>query len=171
MTRFSVVLAGTALAIATLPLMKLGGVLAGKTRQPPAAPRPAETPAAPVVHVHVTPDRPHGTPHVLDRPDHRIYVTTGSALMAEHPECDELLRRLDVILFAAAHRDGNPFTVAPPPDTSTPAGVTPDLLPLAAVDEGEFLGGERQPLPPPDGALWLRRAGTPAICLAVPASS
>lgn len=51
---------------------------------------------------------------VLARPDHRIYVTTGSHLMQEHPACDDLLERLDEILYRAAYRDGEPFTVAPP---------------------------------------------------------
>jgi hypothetical protein len=30
---------------------------------------------------------------------------------------------------------------------------------VAAVDEGEFFSEERQPLPPPDGALWFRQDG------------
>ena len=34
-----------------------------------------------------------------------------------------------------------------------------ELPPLAAVDEEEFFNGERQPLPPPDAALWVRRIG------------
>ena len=43
------------------------------------------------------------------RPDHRIYVTTGSHLMMEHPACDDLLERLDEILYRAAFHDGDPF--------------------------------------------------------------
>lgn len=106
----------------------------------------------------VSGNRPPAT--VLTHPDHRIYVTTGSYLMMEHPLCDDLLDRLDAILYRAAFRDGDPFTVAPPLDESRNGRAVPlELPPLAAVDEGEFFSGERQLLPPPDGALWFRRAG------------
>ena len=106
-------------------------------------------------------------PSVLNRPDHRIYVTTGSHLMQEHPACDELLERLDYMLYVAAHRDGDPFTVAPPlDDTRDGRAIVLDLPPLAAIDEGEFFSEERQALPSPDGALWFRRAGNAAQPLA-----
>ena len=154
-------------------------------RQPPARPRepepaPAAAPVVPAVHVHVHLDREPASPApspvpasappmasgnqapatVLSRPDHRIYVTTGSHLMMEHPDCDELLERLDGILYAAAHRNGDPFPVAPPLDDARPGHQVPvELPPRAAVDEDEFFSGERQTLPPPDGALWLRKNG------------
>lgn len=138
-------------------------------------PQPASS-ASPAVHVHVHIDQAHAQPapppppaayasnqsppSVLSRPDHRIYVTTGSHLMQEHPACDELLERLDYMLYVAAHRDGDPFTVAPPlDDTRDGRAIVLDLPPVAAIDEGEFFSDERQALPPPDGALWLRRAG------------
>lgn len=102
----------------------------------------------------------HPPATVLTRPDHRIYVTTGSHLMMEHPLCDDLLDRLDEILYRAAFRDGDPFMVAPPLDESRNGRAVPlELPPLAAVDEEEFFNGERQPLPPPDAALWVRRIG------------
>ena len=97
---------------------------------------------------------------VLDRPDHRIYVTTGSHLMQEHPACDDLLDRLDYVLYRAAHHDGEPFTVAPPLDEARHGrAISLDLPPVAAVDEGEFFSEDKRALPPPDGALWFRKAG------------
>lgn len=97
---------------------------------------------------------------VLARPDHRIYVTTGSHLMQEHPACDDLLERLDEILYRAAYRDGEPFTVAPPLDEARHGrAISLDLPPVAAVDEGEFFSEDKRALPPPDGALWFRKAG------------
>jgi hypothetical protein len=143
-------------------------------------PPPASVGAPPTVHVHVHIDQGQTQPviqaapqssssppstvpppaWILNHPDHRIYVTTGSHLMQEHPACDDLLERLDEMLYIAAHRNGDPFTVAPPLDTSRKGHAAPlDLPPLAPVDDGEFIGEERQALPPPDGALWFRKAG------------
>ena len=67
----------------------------------------------------------HPPATVLTRPDHRIYVTTGSHLMMEHPLCDDLLDRLDEILYRAAFRDGDPFMVAPPLDESRNGRAVP----------------------------------------------
>lgn len=145
-------------------------------------PQPASVPEAvgvsPAVQVHVHIDQTPATrpsvskpepapaygnatpPTVLSQPDHRIYITTGSHLMMEHPACDDLLQRLDEILYRAAFRDGDPFTVAPPlDDTRHGRTVALELPPLAAVDEDEFFNSACQPLPVPDGALWFRRAG------------
>lgn len=141
------------------------------------APASAPASATPAVHVHVHLDQMHAQPApmpppqspmasvppppaaVLARPDHRIYVTTGSHLMQEHPACDDLLDRLDYVLYRAAHRDGEPFTVAPPLDEARHGrAISLDLPPVAAVDEGEFFSEERRNLPPPDGALWFRKA-------------
>ena len=153
-------------------------------------PVPAAATAAPAVHVHVHLDQaltqpapmpsPEPAGHygnqspatVLNRPDHRIYVTTGSHLMMEHPACDDLLERLDEILYRAAFRDGDPFTVGPPLDDAKHGRAVPlDLPPVAAVDEGEFFSEERQPLPPPDGALWFRKADEAPRRLATGTSS
>jgi hypothetical protein len=142
------------------------------------APASAPASATPAVHVHVHLDQMHAQPApmpppqspmasvppppaaVLARPDHRIYVTTGSHLMQEHPACDDLLDRLDYVLYRAAHHDGEPFTVAPPLDEARHGrAISLDLPPVAAVDEGEFFSEERRNLPPPDGALWFRREG------------
>lgn len=61
--------------------------------------------------------------------------------------------------YRAAHRDGEPFTVAPPSSMRRGmAALSLDLPPVAAVDEGEFFSEERRNLPPPDGALWFRKA-------------
>lgn len=80
--------------------------------------------------------------------------------MQEHPACDELLERLDEMLYIAAHRDGEPFTVAPPLDEARHGrAISLNLPPLAPQDESEFVSDEHRPLPAPDGALWLRRAG------------
>ena len=142
------------------------------------APASAPASATPAVHVHVHLDQMHAQPAsmpppqppmasgppspaaVLARPDHRIYVTTGSHLMQEHPACDDLLDRLDYVLYRAAHHDGEPFTVAPPLDEARHGrAISLDLPPVAAVDEGDFFSEERRNLPPPDGALWFRKAG------------
>lgn len=147
-----------------------------RAADPTPPPAPAGTP--PAVHVHVHLDQapppaatapasapplspPPGAPSpagILNRPDHRIYVTTGSHLMQEHPACDELLERLDEILYIAAHRDGKPFTVAPPLDDARHGRAIPiDLPPLATQDESEFVSDEHRTLPAPDGMLWLRQ--------------
>ncbi len=149
-------------------------------------PQPA-TSIPPAVHVHVHIDQaqvqpapmpapppqptdyaPNQSPlSVLNRPDHGIYVTTGSYLMMEHPASEDLLENLDRMLYIAVHRDGDPFTVAPPlDDTRDGRAVVIDLPPLAAIDEGEFFSDERQALPSPDGALWFRKAGEIAQRLA-----
>lgn len=144
--------------------------------------QPIAPSAPPAVHVHVhldpalisqtaapkgtptpAPSKPSGPPSptsLLNRPDHRIYITTGSHLMLEHPACDELLERLDHMLYVAAHREGVPFTFGPPLDDTRPGHQVPlHLPPLAHDDEGEFFSWEGQPLPPPDGGLWIRKAG------------
>lgn len=142
-------------------------------------PQPQPTASTPpAVHVHIHIDQTHvqpapmpapppqpttyttnQSPHsVLSRPDHRIYVTTGSHLMQEHPACDELLERLDDMLYVAAHRDGDPFRVTPPLDDARSGHAIPlNLPPVAAIEEGEFFNEERQTMPPTDGALWIRK--------------
>lgn len=148
----------------------------------PTYPRPATAPVAdpPAVHVHVhidqaqlqpapmpaPPPQPasyapnQAPPSVLNRPDHGIYVTTGSHLMMEHPASEDLLENLDRMLYISAHRDGDPFTVAPPlDDTRDGRAIVLDLPPVATIDEGEFFSDERQALPSPDGALWFCKAG------------
>jgi hypothetical protein len=155
--------------------------------QPVATVRPPEpamaTPmASPAIHVHVhmpemqvqppPPSMPEpvaptpsayvnqSTGAVLNRPDHRIYITTGSHLMMEHPTCDYLLENLDYHLYLAAHRDGDPFTFGPPLDTSGKGVVERiELPPVAVSDEEEFASNERHDMPPPDGGVWMRRAG------------
>lgn len=117
---------------------------------------PLAEPAAPAPRAYAN----QSTGAVLNRPDHRIYVTTGSHLMMEHPTCDYLLENLDYHLYLAAHRDGNPFTFGPPLDTSG-KGVAEriELPPVAVSDEEEFASNERHDMPPPDGGVWMRRAG------------
>lgn len=181
---------GAVVALVVLLLEKLTGHVRKRAHQPAPQQEPQPTrhsqpvpvaaaaTAPPAVHVHVhldqAPAQPAPTPSpepaghsgnqspaaVLNRPDHRIYVTTGSHLMMEHPACDDLLERLDEILYRAAFRDGDPFTVAPPLDDARHGRALPlDLPPVAAVDEGEFFSEECQNMLPPDGALWLRQDG------------
>lgn len=149
--------------------------------QPPAEP-PKPAPAqqtTPEVHVHVHLDgnQPAARPEpaavnrmpqptqptpagILNNPDHGIYFTTGSHLMFEHPRSAELLEQLDKMLFIAAHRDGDPFTVTTPLDTSRPLRDGASTLPpIALTDEGDFIDGRRTDLPPPDGRLWMLAAG------------
>lgn len=92
----------------------------------------------------------------MNNPDHTIYITNGSKLMIPHPRADELLERLDYILFAAAHRDGDPFAVPPVLDASGPAVADLPLAPL--LDDGGFDTVERVPLAV-DGGLWVARLG------------
>ena len=189
-TKLTLAATGAVVALVVLLLEAFTGHVRKRAHQPapqqepqparPSQPVPAAatTTAAPAVHVHVhldqAPAQPAPTPSpepaghygnqssatVLNRPDHRIYVTTGSHLMLEHPACDDLLERLDEVLYRAAFRDGDPFTVAPPIDDARHGrAVLLDLPPVAAVDEGEFFSEERQNLPPADGALWLRQDG------------
>lgn len=189
-TKLTLAATGAVVALVVLLLEAFTGHVRKRAHQPapqqepqparPSQPVPVASAATapPAVHVHVHLDQalaqPAPTPSpepaghygnqspatVLNRPDHRIYVTTGSHLMMEHPACDDLLERLDEILYRAAFRDGDPFTVAPPLDDARHGrAVLLDLPPVAAVDEGEFFSEERQPLPPPDGMLWLRQDG------------
>lgn len=188
-TKLSLAATGAVVALALLLIEKFTGHVRKRAQQPapqqepPAAPRavyqapptaPVAAPQAVHVHVHLDQMQAHLAPapqpspsalpappptSVLDRPDHRIYVTTGSHLMLEHPACDDLLDRLDEILYRAAYRDGDPFTVGPPLDDARHGRAVPlDLPPVAAVDDGEFFSAERFDLPPPDGALWSRKA-------------
>lgn len=188
---------GAAVAAVLFVLAKLTGHIATRAQRPvlrqapqpapalAAAPAPVPAGASPAVHVHVHLDRPLPAPvpalaspppdpsgnkppaAVLGHPDHRIYITTGSHLMMEHPAGKDLLDQLDEILYRASFRDGDPFTVAPPGDDSRKGAMTLlDLPPLAAVDEEEFFSADRQPLPPPDGVLWLCKAGQAPLRLA-----
>lgn len=195
-TQLTLAATGLVVTLVVFLLKKLTGSVRTRahTTAPQQVPEPTYTRPAtasvadpPAVHVHVHIDQAHvqpapipapppspaayvsnpSPPSVLSRPDHRIYVTTGSHLMQEHPACDELLERLDYMLYVAAHRDGDPFTIAPPlDDTRDGRAIALDLPPVGAIDEGEFFSDERQPLPPPDGALWFRRAGKAAQPLA-----
>lgn len=117
---------------------------------------PLAEPAAPAPRAYAN----QSTGAVLNRPDHRIYVTTGSHLMMEHPTCDHMLERLDYHLYIAAHRDGDPFTFGPPLDTSGKGVAELIALPAVAVsDDEDFASNDRRDMPPPDGGIWLRRAG------------
>lgn len=188
-TKLTLAATGLVVALVVFLLEKLTGHVRNRAHPSapqqvpePTYPRPATAPvaASPAVHVHVHIDQaqvqpatmpapppqptayaPNQSPlSVLNRPDHGIYVTTGSHLMMEHPASEDLLENLDRMLYIAAHRDGDPFTVAPPlDDTRDGRAIVLDLPPLAAIDEGEFFSDERQALPSPDGAIWFRKAG------------
>lgn len=173
---------GVVFAVLTFIVAKFGGTLVKRAHQPASqqAPESAVAPSAPppTVHVHVhTPQMPvqptpsppipepaaavnQSTDAVLNRPDHRIFVTTGSHLMMEHPMCDALLERLDYHLYIAAHRDGDPFTFSPLLDTSG-KGLSEliELPPVSALEDEDFASYERHDMPPPDDGVWLRRAG------------
>ena len=96
----------------------------------PSAPPPSPTMAVAApdvhVHVHIAPEAqrssaPASAPTlgaaagatILGRPDDRIYITTGSHLMMEHPDSERLLDSLDHMLYVAAHRNGKPFHLTP----------------------------------------------------------
>ena len=109
---------------------------------------------------------------VLNNPDHRIWIATSGDFMREHPAGDELLERLDHMLYIAAHRDGDPFTVAPPLDDMRPGKTElPALSADSPLDEDDFFNADRQDLPPPDGALWLLAIGKKPRRLASGAAS
>lgn len=187
-TKLALALTGLLATVAAFLINALTGAISKKARHNPApqeaAPKPRPptqraaqpSPSVPEVHVHVhlnnsTPAPPMPTPplqpamqaaptptSILDRPDHGIYITTGSHLMMEHPRSEELLESLDKMLFIAAHRDGNPFSMNPPLDDSRPSEAI-QLPPVAELDDSVFDPSEPRPLPSPDGAPWLRRAG------------
>ncbi|MER9586498.1 hypothetical protein [Mesorhizobium sp. M0276] len=94
---------------------------------------------------------------ILGRPDHIIYATTGSHLMIPHPRSTELLERLDYLLYVAAHRNGQPFSVPPKPDRSAPLAA-PTLRLAEPLNDGGFDAAERHILPA-DGAVWIARLG------------
>lgn len=139
-------------AASTTPAVHVHVHLDQVQAQPAATPAPQPQPTAQAPN--------QSPPSVLNHPDHGIYVTTGSHLMVEHPASEDLLQSLDYMLYVAAHRDGDPFTVAPPLDDARHGRTIPlNLPPVAAVDEGEFFSEEGQSLPSPDGALWFRKSG------------
>lgn len=100
---------------------------------------------------------------VLGRRDHGIYVTDRSTFVLPHPDAERLLERLDFILFHAAHRDGDPYSIPPALDDSAPGPVL--QLPMPLVDDGF------DDVPPrvltPDGGLWVARLGHPLAPLDV----
>jgi hypothetical protein len=199
-TKLALALTGLFAFAAVALIKALTGKISKKARHNPAPQEPAPrslvparttsqpTPQTPEVHVHVHLNQPPSAPpspaptlqptmqatngptHILDRPDHGIYITTGSHLMMEHPRSEELLESLDKMLFIAAHRDGNPFQINPPLDDSRPSDLV-QLPPLAELDESVFDLSEPRPLPSPDGALWLRRSGMNPQPLAADTSS
>ena len=126
-----------------------------------AATRPSAAAAADPAAVPAKIDTGFPSPAiVLNNPDHRIWIATSGDFMREHPAGDELLERLDHMLYVAAHRDGDPFTVAPPLDDMRPG--TTDLTGLATattLDEDDYFSTDQQDLPPPDGAIWLLAIG------------
>ncbi|WP_149894328.1 hypothetical protein [Roseibium aestuarii] len=80
--------------------------------------------------------------------------------MREHPDGKDLLEQLDHVLYVAGHRNGDPYTFGPLLDESSNQLPVTLTLPTELPPEvGEFLSEEGRPLPPPDGALWLRREG------------
>ena len=187
-TKLALALTGLLATAAASLINGLTGAISKKARQNPApqeaAPRPlvpaqnTSQPANPTpeVHVHVHLNHPPSAPpsptptahpamqaatspsHILNRPDHGIYITTGSHLIVEHPRSEELLEALDKMLFIAAHRDGDPFHMNPPLDDSHPSDLV-QLPPLAELDDSVFDPSEPHSLPSPDGRLWLRRGG------------
>lgn len=94
---------------------------------------------------------------ILGRPDHIIYATTGSQLMIPHPRSSELLERLDYLIYVAAHRNGQPFSVPPKPDRST-AVAAPALRLAEPLNDGGFDVVEPHVLPA-EGAVWIARLG------------
>ncbi|OBQ66501.1 hypothetical protein EFV37_35860 (plasmid) [Mesorhizobium loti] len=117
----------------------------------PAASVPAAAPSSPAP----TPGRSPAA--ILGRPDHVIYATTGSHLMIPHPRSAELLERLDYLLYVAAHRNGQPFSVPPKLDRST-AVPAPTLRLAEPLNDGGFDAAEPHILPA-DGAVWIARLG------------
>lgn len=113
---------------------------------PAPQPEASRTPAAPSAAA------------ILARPDHRIYITTGSHLMIPHPRGEELLERLDHMLYIAAHRDGDPFIIPPALDDSLPVMNGAAIVP-PPFDDGGIDPSPLCPLPPADDALWLARVG------------
>ncbi|MDR6100573.1 hypothetical protein QE369_000751 [Agrobacterium larrymoorei] len=91
---------------------------------------------------------------ILNACDHRIYITSGSRLMIPHPKADSLLRELDKILYVAAHRNGDPFTLPVELDTSASSSIS-----LPSVQDDEFLPTSPVSLPSPDGHLWYTASG------------
>lgn len=102
---------------------------------------------------------------ILGNADHAIYVTSGSKMTIPHPRAEELLERLDYILFVAAHRDGDPFLIPPTLDASGPAKA--DLAVASPMDDGGFETVERVVLDI-DHGIWIARLGAPRAPLTTP---
>jgi len=129
-------------------------------------PVPAHVPqpqaqAVPPIHVTVNlPPEPGWQPRskmaaILGNIDHSIYVAGIDDMVFPHPRGEELLEMLDRMLFVAAHKDGEPFSLPPKLDTSPIA--TQALAPLT-IDKG-FDDVLARALPAEDGQTWMAKAG------------
>ena len=140
----------------------------------PAIPRNVESPTPqpeqPPIHVTVnlSPGGNAGPRSkmdaVLGNTDHAIYIAGINDMVAPHPRGPELLEALDHMMFVAAHKDGDPFSLPPELDSSAEAS---DPLPALALDMG-FDKVPARALPPADGVSWMIQAGMPAVPMPEP---
>ncbi|MGO7367074.1 hypothetical protein [Rhizobium leguminosarum] len=91
---------------------------------------------------------------MLNATDHGIWVAGADDFVTRHPRAEELLEQLDKMMFVAAHRDGDPFSI-PTLDRSP---LATDALPAMRIDDG-FDDTPGKPLPTPDGKMWRTTAG------------
>lgn len=120
---------------------------------PKPAPQPSpapKLPPAPSSGAH----RSARTAAVLNATDHGIWVAGADDFVTRHPRAEELLGQLDKMMFVAAHRDGDPFSIP----TLDHSPLATDALPAMRVDDG-FDDAPGKPLPAPDGKTWRATAG------------
>jgi hypothetical protein len=154
--------------------------------QPPTSPQPM-----PPVHVHVTVAAPPQTvpataaaaapssapaqarkaaenkmADILGRKDHKIYLAMGAGLVELHPKAEELDDMVTRMAFAAMHRHGEPFTVAPALDQTGQAQGAFSLN--SEPDAPDFAPGIRLTLPAADDVLYLVRKGVLTLAPAMP---
>jgi hypothetical protein len=103
---------------------------------------------------------------ILARKDHKIYLAMGAGLVELHPKAEELDEMVTRMAFAAMHRHGEPFTVAPALDQSGQAQGAFSLN--SEPDAADFAPGIRLTLPAADNALYLVRNGALTLAPAMP---
>lgn len=111
------------------------------------------------------------TAQVLQLEDHGLWIAGIDDLIMPHPRAQDLLELLDEMMFIAAHKEGNPFTL-PRLDLSEQAQ---DTLSPVRIDDG-FDDVPPRVLPPTDHANWRIELGQqfqpmPAATLRRPAKS
>lgn len=90
---------------------------------------------------------------ILNTVDHGIWVAGMDDFITPHPRAEELLDMLDRMMLVAAHRNGEPFTVASLDNSE----MAYEGLPELQIDDG-FDDVPIRAIPHEDGKIWRLEA-------------